>query len=262
MEYDAVLWGIGSLFILSLGLVMGSFCNAFAWRFVRQQSILQGRSRCAACGHVLSAKELIPVVSWLMQKGHCRHCGAVISWRYPLVEVLTAGIFFSLAVCYTYWQQLLLLLCLSCLLVLIALVDYESWLIPDIFITVGIVLYLLLQMLAGAALQPLVLSSLLRGCSVAVPLLIFVMIGEKIWKKPVMGGGDIKLFFLLGLYLGPMMTALTLFCSCLVGLLWQGIQQQLHWAKPFPFAPSIAIAAWLVLLWGQPMMDWYLQQFI
>lgn len=138
------------------------------------------------CGHVLSAKELIPVVSWLMQKGHCRHCGAVISWRYPLVEVLTAGIFFSLAVCYTNWQQLLLLLCLSCLLVLIALVDYESWLIPDIFITVGIVLYLLLQMLAGAALQPLVLSSLLRGCSVAVPLLIFVMIGEKIWKKPVM----------------------------------------------------------------------------
>lgn len=69
MEYDAVLWGIGSLFILSLGLVMGSFCNAFAWRLVRQQSILQGRSRCAACGHVLSAKELIPVVSWLMQKG-------------------------------------------------------------------------------------------------------------------------------------------------------------------------------------------------
>lgn len=48
MEYDAVLWGIGSLFMLSLGLIMGSFCNAFAWRLVRQQSILQGRSRCAA----------------------------------------------------------------------------------------------------------------------------------------------------------------------------------------------------------------------
>ena len=139
MEYDAVLWGFGSLFTLSLGLVMGSFCNAFAWRFVRQQSILQGRSRCAACGYVLSAKELIPVVSWLMQKGRCRHCDAVISWRYPLVEVLTAGIFFSLAVCYTNWQQLLPLLCLSCLLLLIALVDYESWLIPNIFIIVGIV---------------------------------------------------------------------------------------------------------------------------
>ena len=237
---------LGIIFVW--GLVLGSFYHAWAWRMVHGQSIVRGRSCCPVCGHELSARELIPVVSWLWQRGHCRHCGVAIPVRYPLMELLTALLFASLAWRYT-GMQLFSMLVLGSLLLVIALVDYDSWLIPDFLLLAGLLLYVPLQWLSDS-LNVLVLGrALLSGCAVAVPLLLFVLAADAVLQKPSMGGGDIKLFFLLGVYLGVKKAMLTLFLSCIIGLVWQLLQQRLEPGAAFPFAPSIAVAAWVVIMW-------------
>ena len=72
-----------------LGLVMGSFCNAWAWRLAHGESIARGRSHCAVCGHTLAARDLVPLLSWLTLRGKCRYCGEPISPRYPAVELVS-----------------------------------------------------------------------------------------------------------------------------------------------------------------------------
>lgn len=243
------LFGQSSLrlgFFFVWGLMLGSFYHAWAWRMVQGQSILRGRSCCPSCGHVLSAWELIPLLSWLWQRGRCRYCGAAISVRYPLVEWLTALLFALLAWRYT-GVQLLSVLLLSSLLLVIALVDYDSWLIPDSLLLAGLLLYVPLQWLSGSLNILMLGQALLQGCTVAVPLWMFVLAADAVLQKPSMGGGDIKLFFLLGVYLGAEMTYLALFLSCIVGLVWQLLQQRLDAGGAFPFAPSIAMATWMVL---------------
>ena len=114
-----------------LGAVMGSFLHCAAWRIVHGESFVRGRSHCPACGHVLGAAELIPVFSWLLQKGRCRWCGAKLSARYPLTEL---GFGLITALCLLRFD--LTVLCLRnyvflCCLFLLTLTDLEDMLIPD-----------------------------------------------------------------------------------------------------------------------------------
>lgn len=249
--------GVRLVIFFAWGLMLGSFYHAWAWRMVREQSIARGRSCCPTCGHELSVRELVPVLSWLWQRGCCRHCGGAIPVRYPLVELLTALLFVSLAWRYA-GVQLLSALVLGSLLLVLALVDYDSWLIPDSLLLAGLLLYVPLQWLSGSLNVLTLGQAMLQGCLVAVPLLLFVLAADAVLQKPSMGGGDIKLFFLLGVYLGAKMAMLTLFVSCLVGLLWQLLWQRREQGGAFPFGPSIGLAAWIVLLWGEKMMRWYL----
>ena len=114
-----------------LGAVFGSFLNCAAWRIAHGESFLRGRSHCPACGHTLSARDLVPVLSWLFRRGRCRYCGEKISARYPLTELAFALLtvlcllrFDLTVVCLRNWVFLCCLFCLS-------LVDLESYTIPD-----------------------------------------------------------------------------------------------------------------------------------
>lgn len=242
---------------LVVGAVFGSFLNCVAWRIANGRSFLKGRSICPSCGHVLGAADLVPIFSWLIQKGRCRWCGARISIRYPLTELafailtLLCLLRFDLTVlCLRNWIFLACLFCLS-------LVDLEAYIIPDGCLLTALAAYVLaLPFLrpGWAELGRAVLASLLfSGALLALSLLM-----DKLLNKESLGGGDIKLFAVIGLYLGLVGTLFTLLLSCVAGLLLGLLLRRGVGGKPIPFGPAISLAAAFVLLYGDGMINWYL----
>lgn len=241
-----------------LGAVLGSFLNCAAWRTARGQAWWTGRSRCPVCGHALGALELIPVLSFLLQRGRCRHCGAKLPWRYLLTELgfglLTVLSYrrFGLSLyglgCYVFF----------CCLLRLSLVDWEIYIIPDgCLIAAALAWPLTLPALDFDGLRILerILSALVFGGG----MLLLARWMDRLLDKESLGGGDIKLFALLGLYLGFARSLLALLLSSLLGLLLALVPR--GGDKRIPFAPAISLAAALTLLWGDTVIDWYLGLF-
>ena len=123
-----------------LGACMGSFLNCMAWRVVHGESVLRGRSHCDVCGHVLTAGDLIPVVSYLVHRGRCRWCGAKLSARHVWGEAAAAVTFTALLLRYDISLQMLEALLLACVLLACAFADLEGYIIPDRFVAAGAIL--------------------------------------------------------------------------------------------------------------------------
>lgn len=247
-----------------LGLVFGSFCNAWAWRLAHRESIAKGRSHCALCGHPLSPRDLVPLVSYALLRGRCRYCGGPISRRYPAVEAVSAAFFVSVVLRYDVSLSALRLLGLGCALLALSLVDWDTREIPDRLLALGAAFALLRLPAEG----PAGLKSALAGAlAVAVPLLIFVLLCDKVTGRETMGGGDIKLVAVLGLHFGPALTLLLLILACLAGLLL-ALPLRRRTAdgaadpSAIPFGPALSLAAWAVLLFGGPLLEWYLSLFL
>ena len=134
----AFLLGIAAV----LGACLGSFVNCLAWRLANGESVLAGRSHCTSCGHVLGALDLVPVASWLALRGRCRHCGQRVSPRYVIVEALMAALFAAIVVRYGLSVQTAAYLVLVCILMAVALVDLDTFIIPSGFVVAGCVLWL------------------------------------------------------------------------------------------------------------------------
>ncbi|MGI6088775.1 MAG: prepilin peptidase [Bilifractor porci] len=237
-----------------LGTVFGSFINCMAWRIVHGESVLKGRSHCAVCGHVLKAADLVPVISYLVCRGKCRYCGEKISPRYPLTELLTGAAFLGAELRFPLSFQAVRVMVLSCILLGLSLVDLDSYEIPDRFPAAGILWW--------AATVPfmdkpwtLQLKEGLTGAAViAGGLLLLSLLFDKITGKESLGGGDIKLLFMLDLYLGPWVGLFHLILACLTGLLFVAVRRQ----KKIPFGPAISLAGYFCLLFGDAFLQWYL----
>ncbi len=250
----------GYLMVLTalLGLVMGSALHCLSWRIAREEGWGSGRSRCAACGHTLGPGELIPLVSWLLQKGRCRHCGAPISWRYPASELTLAVVYVSLllrfGITLELAQNLVLCSCLFCL----SIVDLDVQLIPHRFLLIPALVRLGLCAWQEGLTQTGI--CLVRGAALGAVILLLVMLLDKVLGKPSMGGGDIKLLAMLGLFFPLMNWLLMVMLACVLGIavaLACGTKR----GVAFPFGPAIAGAAWLTLLFGQEICSWYLGLF-
>lgn len=247
------------------GLVFGSFCNAWAWRLAHGERITKGRSHCPKCNHVLQAIDLVPLFSFLVLRGRCRYCGARISWRYPAAELASALLFVSVALRFPVTEPLTILrwLIVGCLLLTLSLVDLETFEIPDRLL-VGIVLAFVICTPITSGLDG-VKSGIIGALAVSVPLLVFVLLADKVMGRETMGGGDIKLLAALGLHFGAANMLLLLIVACILGVLIayftkNGEESTLY--KPIPFGPAIAGAAWVVMLFGSKFLAWYLQLFI
>ena len=241
----------------ALGAVFGSFLNCAAWRIAHGRSFLKGRSICPSCEHELRAADLVPVFSWLFLKGRCRYCGERIPARYPLTELAFALLTvlcllrFDLTVlCLRNWIFLGCLFCLS-------LVDLEAYIIPDGCLLTALAAYLAALPLlrpGWAAVGRGVLAGLLFGGG----LLLLSLLMDRILKKESLGGGDVKLFAVIGLYLGLVGTLFTMLLACVIGLLLGLLLRRGEGGKPIPFGPAISLAAAFVLLYGDGMINWYL----
>ena len=247
-----------------LGACMGSFLNCMAWRVVHGESVLRGRSHCDVCGHVLTAGDLIPVVSYLVHRGRCRWCGANLSARHVWGEAAAAVTFTALLLRYDISLQMLEALLLACVLLACAFADLEGYIIPDRFVAAGAILripfFFLLPDPKGQA-----LDALLGSLAVGGGLLAVVLLYEKLRKTDAMGGGDIKLLCLTGLYLGWMKNLLCLLLACVLGIVFALVTLKRRGtegdARLIRWGPSISAAAILTLLWGDAITAAYLSLF-
>ena len=237
MLYAAPAITIYSCFIAALlGACMGSFLNCAAWRVVHGESVLRGRSHCDVCGHVLAPRDLVPVFSYVFSHGRCRYCGAKLSPRHAVGEAVAAMVFVSLLLRYDISLRTLEAWAVACLLLACAFADLEGYIIPDRFIAVGVVLFIVTLFFVPDP-GKRALDGLIGGVAV--------------------GGGDIKLLFLTGLFLGWQKNLLCLLLACVVGILW-GLVRAKRGQQGLPGGPGIALAAWCAALFGQNLIDWYL----
>ena len=242
---------------LLLGAVFGSFLNCAAWRLSHGESVLRGRSHCTACGHVLGAGDLVPILSWLFLRGKCRYCGKKIPARYPLTEavfaLLTVGCLLRFDLSWLCLRNWILLCCLFCL----SLTDLECMIIPDVCLIIAAAVWGIFLPLTGMG-WPAVRGGLLAGLIFGGGLLGLSLLMDRILKRDSLGGGDIKLFAVLGLYLGIVGTLFMTVLACLLGLMFAVLRRgRGGGSEPFPFGPAIAAAGTVMLLCGEPLIQWY-----
>lgn len=241
------------IYIAFLGLALGSFLNVCILRLPANRSIFRPRSACMSCGRPLRWFENLPLVSYVALRGRCRTCGSGISIQYPLVELATALIWVGAFLYFGNLWRALSGAVFGTLLLGIAMTDAREYIIPDELSLGGLVLGLALAFAPGTP-EPL---WAFVGAAVAFVLMYVVaVVGEWAFKKPALGGGDIKMMAMVGAFLGPFHALLTVFVGSLVGAIIFG-PVGLKTGKLVPFGVFLALGAAIVFVWGEAMVDWY-----
>ena len=239
-------------FIFIFGLLIGSFLNVCIWRLPREESIIRPGSHCPACSTLLGARDLVPVLSWIFLRGKCRFCNEAVSARYPLVEILTGVLFLWCFHQYGLTPEFGAAMVFSAFMVAITFIDLDHQIILDGMLALLAVSGLVLQWWTGA----LGVVSMLIGALVGGGLLLLLAI----LSGGGMGGGDVKFAAALGFWLGWPGTLLGLFIGFVLGGFISGLLlvTRLRGRKDFiPFGPFIAIGAWIALLHGKAILNWY-----
>jgi leader peptidase (prepilin peptidase)/N-methyltransferase len=235
-----------------LGLITGSFCNVVIYRIPDGKSIVAPGSHCRSCGHSIRACDNIPLLSYLLLNGRCRFCKEHISFRYPAVELIAGVIFGLLWSKFGFSIPFGIYAVLTSTLLVIALIDYDHKIIPNIITLPGMVIGLGLSMWALPITPMASLSGLLLGGG------LFYLIA--FLTKGGMGGGDIKLIAMIGSFLGWPGALFTIFSGALLGSL-VGIALMLLGRKgrkdKVPFGPFLSCGAILFILCGKDLIDWY-----
>lgn len=238
-----------------LGAVLGSFVDCAVWRWARGEPMFRGRSKCAGCGRTLTARDLIPVVSYLASRGRCRRCGGKIPAECLWAELAGAACFVCLGLSFGPAPELCQWLVLGALLLSVSLTDGAKRLIPDrllLIMALNRVVWLLVLR------QPLVdflKSSLFSLCAGPLPLLLLSLVMDKVMGRDTLGGGDIKLLAALALYLGWPEMLLTLLYGCFLGILGAAVRKE---KGAIPFGPYLSAACIAAVSFGGPLVDWYL----
>jgi prepilin signal peptidase PulO-like enzyme (type II secretory pathway) len=243
------------------GAVVGSFLNVVSLRFNTGLD-LGGRSHCMSCGKTLSWKELIPIFSFVFQKGACRKCKSRISWQYPLVEFVSGAIFVLVFLRFPPTSaaatvRTLIYLAETCLLLVIAAYDMKHMIIPDKFAYAFGAIALTSVFVGGASLLHAPhLWTLLAGPAIALPFALIWLVSRGRW----MGLGDAKLSLGIGWLLG-----LSGAVNAVVLAFWIGAAVSLAWIvatksrfkphKEVPLAPYLILGSYLVLLFGAKVID-------
>lgn len=242
-----------------LGMVLGSGLNCLAYRMARGQRWSGGRSVCPRCGHTLRLLDLIPVFSWLFLRGRCRYCSEPVSVRYPLSELCLGVCFFCVVFRFGLSLDALIALLLCGCLFSLSLVDLDVQLIPDRFLIIPAVARLLWLFFEGG------FSGLLKGMVPALvlggALLLLSLVMDKVLGRDSLGGGDIKLVGMLGLYFSLPCGLLMLLLSCVAGLIFAAVIVRAKKNLPFAFGPAISVGAFVTLLFGEQIVGWYLSLF-
>jgi leader peptidase (prepilin peptidase)/N-methyltransferase len=247
-----------------MGITFGSFFNVCIFRIPEKKSIVNPPSHCYNCNTRLKPLDLVPILSWTLLRGKCRYCGQKIAPRYALVELLTGILFVLVYSMYGYNVITLYYLLLISFLVIITFIDIDHYIIPDEVIIFGSVFAIIFNALnQGIGIKNSILGALICGGG----MLILIYLIELIVKKEVMGGGDIKLFAMTGLFLGVKGGLLTIILSVYVGAIYgivtiicSKIKKQ-EYNSMIPYGPFISVGALVVVLCGTNIINWYMKLF-
>ena len=236
-----------------LGAAVGSFLNVCIARLPAGESVVKPRSRCPACGESIGWYDNIPILSFLLLRARCRHCRQPISWQYPAVEASTLAIWVGMALAYGPTPRGLVGAIFLSILLAIALTDAKHYLIPDPLSIGGLAAGLAASFMPG---PPTPLLAVL-GASLGFVVLFGVgWLGELAFKKPAMGGGDMKMMAMVGAFLGPLGAVMTIFLGALTGSLIFG-PISLKTGKLVPFGVFLALGAAVTFVFGEHLINWY-----
>lgn len=260
---------IEAFFFFIYGAILGSFFNVLIYRLPEGLSIISPGSRCPNCKHEITALENIPILSWIFLHGKCSSCGLKISIQYPLIELITA--IFSLLIWFlmlqpfvfegkTFWAYGMELYMLLTMLILIpvSIIDIKHYIIPDSITLGGLVIAVLLSFFPGFLSPVEALIGLLTGGGILYSIGI---IGELIFKKEAMGGGDIKLMAFIGALWGWKVAATAIvlgaFCGAFIGIFLMIIKKA-NKENMIPFGPFLALGTILSVFWSEQIIYFYL----
>ena len=252
--------GVIVVFSAMLGLAIGSFLNVVIWRVPRKESVVRPPSHCPQCETPISPKDNVPLLSWLLLSGKCRHCKNPIPLRYPLVEAGCGVLFLAVAARFGASWELPAYLVLTAALLAISIIDLEHFIVPDrITAPLTVSALALLGLAALAEGNGWHYGRTLLGGVAYFAFLLFLNI---LYPKG-MGMGDVKLAFSLGLFLGWLGWGQVFLGGFLAFLLGALVGVTLIATKiksrkdVVPFGPFLALGAMLTILWGDPILRWY-----
>jgi leader peptidase (prepilin peptidase)/N-methyltransferase len=246
------------VFALAFGLALGSFLNVCIYRLPLKKSIVRPPSSCPQCGARIRFYDNLPVISYIVLLGRCRHCRTPISLRYPLVEIiaglLSAALFAQFGLTLVY--VLLFFFCTA--LITIAFIDLQHKIIPDVISLPGILVGLAFSFFPAAGISPLdALIGIVGGGGF---LFLVGTVFEKLTGREGMGGGDVKLLAMIGAWMGWKALPYIILISSLTGAVIGGVSLVISRQgvrSRIPFGPFLALGALLFLFFGNDLMLWF-----
>ncbi len=245
-----------TLYVLILGLLIGSFLNVCIFRVPNKESIVFPPSHCFKCSTRLKPVDLIPVLSYLYYKGRCRYCSQPISIQYPLIEAANAVLYLILYLNFGLSILFIKYSILTSLLLVILTVDLKTMEIPDTFILFGFINGIIFLFFDKSLLWTNAILGMLLGFGVFFSLALI---------PGAMGGGDIKLMAMLGLCIGWKSILMVTILAFFIGAAFavpvllarkKGMKSQI------PFGPFIAIAFFITVNWGNRLLTWYMDMIL
>jgi leader peptidase (prepilin peptidase)/N-methyltransferase len=239
--------------VFLMGACVGSFLNVVIYRLPAEKSIVRPGSHCA-CGTPIAWRDNLPILSWFVLRGRARCCGRSYSFRYPFVELLTAGLFLACWLLFPPAKAVCGMLFLS-VLISALFIDLDHFIIPDVFTIgagmIGILLSFVVPQLHGYSSDFFIADSLRSGIASIQGLLIgsgvvlwIAVVAEAILKKEAMGFGDVKFVGAIGAFCGWQGAVFSIFGGALIGTVWFAVA--LLWQKlsgrPAPVAPKTETA--------------------
>ncbi|MGL6009063.1 MAG: prepilin peptidase [Culicoidibacterales bacterium] len=248
---------VGYIFIFYIGAVFGSFFHVVGYRYLKGMDFINGRSQCPTCETQLQALDLAPVLSYLFVRGKCRHCGVKIPIIYWLAEIAMGLLFVLPVVIFGYegflTGQIIFAWLFSTMLFTITVTDIYEQLIPDkILLFFGVLLIITSYFVEGFS-----FIDGFIGAAVGFGLLYMIgTLGRLYYKQDALGGGDVKLYAVIGYVLGWQVTIFSLFIAAVFALIGAMATRQKK-GMIMPFGPFIALAAIVCFYSGAQLLAWY-----
>jgi leader peptidase (prepilin peptidase)/N-methyltransferase len=243
-------------FVVLVGLLIGSFLNVCIYRMPRDLSVVWPASRCTACGREISWYENIPVLSWVFLHGRCRTCGEPISLMYPLIELLTAGVFAATYAVFGPEFLFAIRAVFGASMIVLFVIDLQHQILPNEITLPGIVVGLAASLMAEPGWR-----DALIGAAAGGGMLWFVAWGyERLRHQQGLGFGDVKMLAMIGAFLGWKLMLLTLVGASILGSLTAGVLMvtgRADWQSKLPLGTFLAATAVPVGLVGNAVVAWY-----
>ena len=238
---------------LILGLIMGSFYMVVAMRGSMGKSIVKPGSHCEYCQHYLKWYELIPVISYIIFKGKCHNCHHKLSIWYPIIELLS-GVLFALGYyLYGLSYELMAYLIIASLLIIIFISDFKFMIILDLPLFIGILLIVILKFIYFGYVAGF--KAIISGLFIFIFMYIVKIIGDKIFKRESLGGGDIKLGAFMGCALGIRLGLTSLVIGSFIALPYATYYVLKKKDKEIPYGPFLILAVLICFIFMAPIND-------
>ena len=248
------------IFVFIIGSAIGSFINVCIYRLPRGESIVFPSSHCVHCNNKIHWFDNIPFLSYLALRGKCRFCARPISFRYFIVEFLTASLVLTFYVVFGFSAKFFAMSFLATALIISTFIDFEHQLIPDAVTIPGIAIGLLASFFFPSIIGEVkpaagILNSIAGVLAGGGSIYITGVLGKLAFRKEAMGGGDVKLMAMIGAFVGWKLALFTFFLAPFFGAIIGIIIKIKEKKDIIPYGPYLSLAAIIIVLWGRRILN-------